>query len=141
MSLRDAGEPLPAAAALLSPWVDLEGSGASNTERASLDPIVTREGMQNLAAMYLGDRDRKHPLASPTYAKLDGLPPLLVHLGTREVQFDDVMTFVDKARRAGVAVESEVWDGMLHAFQLFPVLPDAGRALDRIGAFLRSKLV
>ncbi len=140
LSLRDAGDPLPRAAALMSPWVDLEGSGESNTTRAALDPIVSREGMQNLAQMYLGDRDRRAPLVSPTHAKLEALPPLFVQLGTREMQFDDVMLFGEKARRAGVSLDLEVWEGMVHVFQLFPVLPDAPQAIERLGAFLRSNV-
>jgi acetyl esterase/lipase len=140
ISLRDAGEELPAAAALLSPWVDLEGTGDSMQSRAALDPVVTREGMVNLAQMYLGDRSRREPLASPTYAKLERLPPMLVQLGTRELQYDDVMAFTLKLRSAGVAVDVEVWEGMLHVFQMFPVLADSARAIDRIGAYLRSRI-
>jgi len=139
ITLRDAGEPLPAAMALLSPWVDLEGSGESMTTRAALDPIVSREGMQILAAMYLGTRDRKDPLASPTYARLEGLPPTLVQVGTREAELDDVTLFAEKLRAANVQVELEVWEEMLHVFQMFPVLSDAWRAIDRIAQFLRSK--
>jgi acetyl esterase/lipase len=140
VALREGGEPLPRGAALLSPWVDLAGTGASLTERASLDPVVSREGMQSLAQLYLGDGDRRDPRASPTHAKLEGLPPLLVQLGTREIQFDDVHAFVDKARSAGVDVTLEDWEGMIHVFQMFPVFSDAARAIDRIGAFLRSRL-
>jgi monoterpene epsilon-lactone hydrolase len=140
LTLRDAGEPLPAAAALLSPWVDLEGTGESMTTRAALDPIVSREGMQALAFLYLGSRDRKDPLASPTYANLAGLPPMLVQVGTREAELDDVTLFAEKLRAAHVEVELEVWEEMLHVFQMFPVLSDAGRAIDRIAQFLRSKV-
>jgi acetyl esterase/lipase len=140
LTLRDAGGPLPAAAALLSPWVDLEGSGESMTTRAALDPIVSKEGMVNLAQMVLGDRDRKNPLIAATYADLAGLPPLLMHVGTREMQFDDAHAFVAKVRAAGVPIDFQVWDDMIHVFQLFPVLPDAQRAIDRIGSFLRAKV-
>jgi len=140
LSLRDAGEPLPAAAALLSPWVDLEASGAASSARAKDDPIVTPEGIQLLAQMYLGDRDRRSPLASPTFAALRGLPPTLVQLGTRETQHDDMLLFVDKLRAAGVDAELEVWEGMIHVFQMFPVLPEARRAVARIGEYLRDKV-
>lgn len=140
LTMRDAGEPLPAAAALLSPWVDLEGSGESMTTRAALDPIVTRAGMHVLASLYLGAGDRKAPLASPTYAVLDGLPPLLVQVGTREAEYDDVTLFAEKLRAAKVRVELEVWENMLHVFQMFPVLSDAGRAINRIGEFLRANI-
>jgi len=140
LTMRDAGEPLPAAAALLSPWVDLEGSGESMTTRAALDPIVTRAGMQVLAGLYLGAGDRRAPLASPTYAALAGLPPLLVQVGTREAEYDDVVLFAEKLRAAKVAVELEVWENMLHVFQMFPALEDAGRAIARIGEFLCANI-
>jgi acetyl esterase/lipase len=110
------------------------------TTRAALDPIVGREGMQALSQMYLGDRDRKHPLAAPTHAKLEGLPPILIQMGTRETQHDDGVSFVEKLLAAHVAAELEVWDGMLHVFQMFPVLPDAKKSIDRAGEFLRSKM-
>jgi len=140
LSLRDAGEPLPAAAALLSPWVDLEGTGESVTTRAALDPIISREGLTNLGQLYVGNHDKRDPLVAATYAKLEGLPPLLMQVGTREIQFDDAVTFVEKLRRAGVAIDFEIWEGMLHVFQLFPVLPDAQLAIDRIGSYLRSQV-
>jgi epsilon-lactone hydrolase len=139
VSLRDAGEPLPAAAALLSPWVDLEGTGESMTTRAALDPIVQREGVQILAQLYLGDRDRKNPRAAVTHANLLGLPPMLVQTGTSETQFDDTVTFADKLRAAGVSVTFEPWQDMIHVFQMFPAFPDAHRAVDRIGSFLRKE--
>ena len=112
----------------------------SMTTRAALDPIVQREGIQILAQMYLGDRDRKNPLAAPLYADLHGLPPILVHTGTSETQFDDTVDFADKLRGAGVDVTFEAWQDMPHVFQMFPVFAESQRALDAIGEFLRSKM-
>ena len=111
------------------------------TTRAAQDPIISRESMSKFALMYLGEAgDRKDPLVAPTYAKLDALPRLLVQVGTRELQLDDVVAFVEKARAVGTHVELEIWEEMLHVFQLFPRLPDAARAIDRIGAFLRAEV-
>jgi monoterpene epsilon-lactone hydrolase len=141
VSLRDAGDAMPAASALLSPWVDLEATTESMTTRAALDPIVQREGIHILAQMYLGDGDRKNPRAAPTHANLAGLPPMLVQVGTSETQFDDVSAFVEKLQKAGVEVSFEVWQDMIHVFQMFPVLDDAHRAVERIGSFLRSKII
>jgi acetyl esterase/lipase len=140
ISLRDQGHPLPAAAALLSPWVDLDGAAEPNAMRAALDPIITPEAVTNLGSMYVGQGDKKNPLVSPTYANLTGLPPLLVHMGTRELQYDDALAFVEKARGAGVSVDLQIWDEMLHVFQLFPVLPESRRALAGIAAFLRKQV-
>ncbi len=141
VALRDAGTALPAAAVLLSPWVDLEARGASYETRAELDPMVQRQLSLALAAAYLGaEGDRRHPLASPLYADLAGLPPLLIQVGDHETLLDDATSFAAKARAAGVDVTLEVWDEMIHDFQLFAAeLPDAQRAIEGIGSFIRER--
>ena len=73
---RQAGEALPAAAALMSPTVDLTSSGTSMTERADQDPISTPAMLRQFASGYLAGADPKTPLASPLFAPLSGLPPL-----------------------------------------------------------------
>jgi epsilon-lactone hydrolase len=138
-ALRDAGEPLPAAAACLSPWVDLQGIGASMTSKAAVDPFVQKEMIQFMAQQYLGDRDPRTPLAAPLYADLQGLPPLLIQVGTAEVLLDDATRIAERARAAGVEVSLEVWDDMIHVWQLFaPILPEGQQAIERIGAFIRG---
>jgi monoterpene epsilon-lactone hydrolase len=138
-ALRDAGEPLPAAAACLSPWVDLQGIGASMTSKAAVDPFVQKEMIQFMAQQYLGDRDPRTPLAAPLYADLQGLPPLLIQVGTAEVLLDDATRIAERARAAGVEVSLEVWDDMIHVWQLFaPILPEGQQAIERIGAFIRA---
>jgi len=82
VALRDAGEPLPAAGICLSPWVDLECLGESMVTKGEIDPMATREGTLMLAKAYLRDTDPRTPLASPLYADLTGLPPLLIQVGT-----------------------------------------------------------
>ena len=84
VATRDAGEALPAAAALMSPTVDLTSSGASMTERADQDPFSTPAMLRQFASDYLAGADPKTPLASPLFASLAGLPPLLVQVGTAE---------------------------------------------------------
>jgi epsilon-lactone hydrolase len=139
IALRDAGDPLPAAAACLSPWVDLEGIGASMTSKAAVDPFVRKEMIQFMAQQYLGGRAPRTPLAAPLYADLHGLPPLLIQVGTAETLFDDATRIVERARAAGVEVSLEVWDDMIHVWQLFaPILPEGQQAIERIGAFIRA---
>lgn len=139
VALRDAGVPLPAAGVCLSPWVDLACSGGSYATRAHADPIVTRSGVEEMAAAYLGQRDRKTPLASPLYANLAGLPPLLVHVGSDEVLLDDAIGLADQARAAGVSVTLEIWDGMIHVWPWFlTMLAEASTAVGAIAAFVRS---
>src|ERR1700727_1405366 len=89
VATRDAGEALPAAAVLMSPTVDLTSSGDSMTERADQDPISTPAMLRQFAADYLAGADTKPPLASPLFASLSGLPPLLVLVGTADLLLSD----------------------------------------------------
>ena len=146
--------PLPTAAAVMSPWTDLSASGASFETRAASDPIHQRPMMLAMARNYLGtdapglaknDRglanDPRDPLASPLFANLQGLPPLLIQVGDREVILSDAFDFSEKARVAGVQVKLEVWDGMIHVFQQFASELVAARlAIASIGNFLQTRL-
>ncbi len=141
LSLRDDAAPLPAAGVCISPWVDLEGAGESMTTRAELDPMVQRDGLLRMAAAYLGDAHPRSPLASPIHADLTGLPPLLVHVGTRETLHDDSTRLAAVARAAGVAVDLETWDEMIHVWHAFsPLLPEADQAVDRVGVWVRERI-
>jgi acetyl esterase/lipase len=138
LALRDAGAALPAAGVCLSPWLDLTQSGASMRSKAAVDPIVQRDQLQRMADAYLGGAAATTALASPLFADLAGLPPLLVQVGTAETLLDDATRFADRARAAGVAVDLDVWDDMVHVWHAFAfVLPEARQALERVGAFLR----
>ncbi|MGH7788316.1 MAG: alpha/beta hydrolase [Candidatus Binatia bacterium] len=142
LALRDGGDPLPAAGVCLSPWLDLTQSGASMQARAAADPLVTQDGLQRMADAYVAGGDARGPSASPLFADLRGLPPLLVQVGTAEILLDDATRFAERARAAGVDVALEVWDDMVHVWQAFGfALPEARQAIDGIGAFLRQRWV
>jgi acetyl esterase/lipase len=142
LASRERGLPLPVAAALMSPWTDLAATGASYVSRAEADPIHQRPMIVALARNYLGGQgDPSDPLVSPLYADLGDLPPLLIQVGDRETVLDDSVMFADKARAAGVDVELEVWDGMIHVFQMFGAeLPEAHQAIASIAEFLNRHL-
>ena len=142
LALRERGIPLPVAAVLMSPWTDLAATGASYVTRADADPIHQRPMIMALAKNYLGGQgDPCDPLVSPLYADLRGLPPLLIQVGDRETVLDDSVMLAEKARAAGVAVNLEIWDGMIHVFQMFGAeLPEAHQAIASIAAFLDRKL-
>ena len=142
LALRECGLPLPASAALMSPWTDLAAMGASYVSRAEADPIHQRPMILALARNYLGgEGDLCDPLVSPLYADLKGLPPLLIQVGDRETVLDDSVMFADNARAAGVDVELEIWDGMIHVFQMFGAeLPEAHQAIASIAGFLDRHL-
>jgi acetyl esterase/lipase len=142
LSLRERGAPLPAAAVLMSPWTDLSATGASYVSRSNADPIHARPMILALAKNYVGENgDPRHPLASPLYAELTGLPPLLIQVGDRETVLDDSVMFADKACATGIDVELQVWDGMIHVFQMFASeLAEARQAIDSIARFINRHL-
>ena len=141
VALRYFGEPLPACGVPLSPWTDLEGIGESMTTNKELDPFVQRETIQFLAPMFVGDRDLRTPLAAPLYADMTGLPPLLIQVGGTETMLDDATRMADRAKAAGVDVTLEVWEDMVHDWQIFaPILPEGQQAIDRIGEFIRKNM-
>jgi monoterpene epsilon-lactone hydrolase len=140
LALRDRGLPPPAAGVCISPWVDLTCGGASYGEKAASDPIVTREGVTEMARAYLGATDPRAPLASPLFADLAGLPPLLVQVGSEEVLLDDAVGLAEQARAAGVAATLEIWPDMIHVWHwFFPMLDEGQRAIEGAGAFARAK--
>ncbi len=137
LALRERSLPMPAAAALISPWTDLEATGASMIENAAWD-YVTRHGLGVYARRFVRPHDLRNPLAAPLHADLGGLPPLLVQVGDAETLRDDGVRLAERARAAGVAVELEVWPDMIHVFHAFAGLCAEGReAIARIGAFVR----
>jgi acetyl esterase/lipase len=139
VALRYTGEPMPAAGISHSGWTDLKHTGESITTKAEIDPILSREMLDLMAQTYVGGRDPGTPLASPFYADLHGLPPLLVQVGTAEILLDDAISFSDKAKASGVDVTLEVWDDMPHIWQVFaPILPEGQQAIDRMGEFARK---
>ncbi|GAB4125101.1 MAG: alpha/beta hydrolase [Roseiflexaceae bacterium] len=140
LRLRDAGEALPAAALLCSPWVDLAAEGESIRTRAAFDPWLTAEAI-HLSRHYCGGHDPHHPLISPVYADLRGLPPLFIQVGADEILLSDSTRLAARAQDAGVAVRLDVWERMWHVWHLFaPLLPEANQAISEGAAFLAERL-
>ncbi len=141
LALRDAGHPLPACGVCISPWTDLTCSSGSMTTRAAVDPMVKPDVLRRMAAAYLGGGDARTPLASPNFAQLRGLPPLLVHVGTAETLLDDSTTLAELARAAGVDITLGVWEEMIHVWHCFaPLLPEADQAIAQIGEYVRAQV-
>jgi len=141
VSLREKGIPLPAAAVLISPWVDLAITGDTIISNAEIDPMVTRQGLAEMAAAYAGDSDPRTPLASPLYADLTGLPPLLIHVGTAEILLDDATRLAARAREAGVEIILNTAEDMCHVWHFFTsMLPEALEAIEEIALFMRKHL-
>ncbi len=141
LALRAASDPLPAAAALFSPWTDLAATGDSIRTNTGRCAMFIGSDVAASARYYLGDTDPRNPLASPLYADLAGLPPLLIHVGADEVLRDDSTRLAERARAAGVFVELEIWPVVPHAWQLAPhLIPEARQSLLESIAFLRARV-
>ena len=141
LALRDRGLPRPAGGVCISPWVDLTNSAASYTAKAAVDPIVTLDSIALLTQAYIGTGDPKQPLVSPLYADLQGLPPLLIHVGSDEVLLDDALGLGARAQAAGVDVTVREWPSMIHVWHWFlSMLDEAEQAVAEIGAFVRARV-
>jgi acetyl esterase/lipase len=142
LSLRHAGLPLPAAAVVLSPFLDVTASGESATTRAGQDPWFSAKDMTVVIDNYCPKgADLKNPLISPVFANVAGLPPTLIQVGDDEILLSDSTRLAEKMKAAGLDVEIEIWPGMWHVFQLFiGKMPESRRAIERIGAYLKARM-
>ena len=139
LRLRDEGAPLPGAIVAISPWTDLAVTGASAKPGAS-DPMLSADDLAPIAAQYLAGADPRSPYASPLYGDARGLPPTLIQVGSDEILVDDSVRMAKRMREAGCDVTLELWPRMPHVWHAFaPVLPEAGQAIARVGAFIREK--
>jgi epsilon-lactone hydrolase len=141
LKLRDAGDPLPAALVLLSPWLDLSASGESIRSRARLDPLFRPADMPAVAEYYCAAGSVRDPLVSPVFADARGLPSVFIQVGDHEILLSDSTRFADALSEAGSPVTLQVWPGMWHVFQFFGgKMPEADRALADIASFLKKTL-
>jgi epsilon-lactone hydrolase len=141
VNARDHGLPLPAAAYVMSPYVDLTLAGATIETRRDVDPLLSRELLEPRVADYTSGQDAALGLISPIFAELSGLPPLMIQGGTHEVLLDDALRLAHEAATADVKVMLDITPGVPHVFQAYHAfLDEATAALDRAGQFLSAAL-
>ena len=142
MELHSAEAPMPGCIVLVSPLVDLTVTNRSFEERAHLDPIVSRKGIERAASLYLNGRGPDEaPAAFPMLADLGWLPPCLLLVGGAEVLFDDSRNLADKLRHDGADVDYREYEEMVHVWTLFSsFLPEGREALSQIGAFVKEHI-
>ena len=141
VAIKEADLPQPACGWVISPWVDMEASGETFASRADADPMVKREIIVNFAQAYLNGADPRSPLASPIYADLRGIAPLLIHVGASEVLLDDSLKLARMAGAADVSVRLEIWPEMIHIWHVFHRILGDGRKAVLAGAkFLREAM-
>jgi acetyl esterase/lipase len=142
LSLRRAGDAMPAAAVLLSPFLDVTASGESATTRAERDPWFHARDMVVVARNYCGDEtDLENPLISPVFANVAGFPPTYIQVGDDEILLSDSTRFAERMREADREIEIEIWPDMWHVFQLFiGKMPESRKAIRKIGAYVRERM-
>jgi monoterpene epsilon-lactone hydrolase len=141
VNARDHGLPLPAAAFVMSPYVDLTLAGSTMETRREVDPLLSPEAIEPRVADYTAGQDPALGLISPIFADLSGLPPLIIQAGTHEVLLDDAIRLAQRAATADVEVTLDITPGVPHVFQAYyPILDEAAAALDRAGQLLSAHL-
>jgi len=140
LALRHAGDPLPAAAVLLSPFLDVTASGESATTRADQDPWFDVSDMAVVARYYCADESKwRDPLISPVFANVSGLPPMLIQVGDDEILLNDSTRLAEKLEAAGIDVEIEIWPNMWHVFQMFiGKMPESKKAVEKLGTYINK---
>ncbi|WP_297836787.1 alpha/beta hydrolase [Pseudomonas sp.] len=138
---RNAGLPLPAGGVAISPWANLEHTGTSARSRDGLDPQASLEGLTILAKAFLNGALPSDPDASPVFADVRGLPPILVQIGENEVMLSDAIRLASHLGENRVRVSLEVWPGMFHVWHQFAaILPEGMQALENAATFLDQAL-
>lgn len=141
IKLRELGLPLPAASVLISPWADLSCTGDSLVSNDSVDQLIPVNALRFVAGRYSKGQDPASPLISPIYADYTGLPPLLIQVGNREVLLSDAERVFEQAKKAGVPCRYQVWDDMVHVFQVLAgFVPESALAVKEIGAFVEQAI-
>lgn len=128
-----------AGSVLLSPWTDLTASGDSIKTKKNADPLITPYLLEIFTKRYVADADPKNPLISPLFADFLDFPPTLIQVGTNEVLLDDSTRLAQKMHKQGVKVQLEIYNNMMHVWQyLAGIVPEANKAIDEIGEFIRN---
>ena len=140
LRLRDAGEPLPRCLVCLSPWTDMTGSGDSIIANSRRDPMFVSEDIERYANVYLGEHAPRDPLASPLFADLRGLPPMLIQVGRNEVLLDDAVALHEKVIAAGGESQLHIYAHVPHGWHYgAPFVPETRQALKEVADFIDGK--
>ena len=139
LSLKDQGKKLPYKAFCLSPWLDLASTGPSYQTNRNSDAYIDYASIRRWSKFYAEESMHKHPLVSPLYGDLTGLPPMMVQVSSIEILMSDSVEFAKKAKEAGVDMDLEIWEDMVHVWQMWTgILPEALQSIQMLAKFIKS---
>ncbi len=131
----------PTGVVAFSPWTDLSGRGDSVRSNDGRCAMFRTSNIESFAAVAVGAGDRSSPAHSPAYARLDGLPPLLLHVGSTELLLDDSRIVHDRATAGGTSSTLEIYDDVPHGWQMLtPWVPEARASLASAASFIEARL-
>ena len=134
--------PLPACYIALSPWMDLTCQNTSIRSNANTDVMLSKESLLYMASIYIGKEAANHRYISPLFAELEGLPPMYLQVCDAEILLDDSVLFAEKAKLAGVDVEIDIYEKLVHVWQTFwPFLKEGRAANKKLGIYVQQKLM
>ncbi|MEH0156300.1 alpha/beta hydrolase [Limibacter armeniacum] len=128
--------PMPAGCICLSPWVDLAVKGKDAKASELYDPFIRINAMKRWGRIYAGELPVENPMVSPLYGDFTGFPPMMVQASDGEVLYSDAVRLVEAAKKAGVEVDFQVWNGLIHWWHLFwRIIPEAEISIKKIAEF------
>ncbi|MDJ0776901.1 MAG: alpha/beta hydrolase [Gammaproteobacteria bacterium] len=137
LHLRDRGMAMPRCAALLSPWCDLGNSGDSHAFNDGRDPSLSNHWVDLAARLHAGGHPLADPGISPLHGNLEGLPPIMITTGSRDLLLSQCLRLAQRLRAAGNDCDLRVWEGLWHVFEFYPI-PEAETSLAEIAGFIRA---
>jgi epsilon-lactone hydrolase len=141
MRWRDNGVALPAGVLFISPLVDGKGASDTHITLDGHDPLIRAmngKTFRKLFQFYAPGANLDDPAISPIYGDFRGLPPMMIHVGTREVLLGDAARIAEAARRAGTEATLRLFDGMFHLFHMHWSLEEAKTAHADIADFIST---
>jgi acetyl esterase/lipase len=112
---RDEGLPLPAAAVLHTPHLDMTNASDSLQTNRGLDAALSASDMTSIREVYAGGQDYRNPYLSPLFADLvQGFPTTFLSTGTRDMFLSDTVRFHAALRAADVQAELHVTEAASH---------------------------
>jgi epsilon-lactone hydrolase len=134
-AMRGQDLPLPDRVVFLSAAVDATLSGASFIENEPIDPTLSHASLRNWQRVIGALAPLDHPLLSPLFQSVHGLPPMLLLAGSDELWRDDSVRLAERVQAAGGSVKLSLYPEMWHVWPMSGTMPETEQAFAEIAAF------